>query len=114
MCFNLPSAHTLVVGLKCLLFPGVSGSANVESGHRQLMLYFGSGCAADADRPAMDAFLGSGGFESEQEALRGGAGTRRRPPGSAAAQRVPTSCVRQPHHPGMPQLCWGQAKISSV
>lgn len=44
-------------------------SANVESGHRQMMVYFGGGCAADADRPALDAFLESGEFESELQAL---------------------------------------------
>lgn len=34
-----------------------------------MMVYFGGGCAADADRPALDAFLESGEFESELQAL---------------------------------------------
>ena len=33
------------------------------------MLYFGDGCAAEADRPALAAFLESDAYEAELEAL---------------------------------------------
>ncbi|KAK9822636.1 hypothetical protein WJX81_002024 [Elliptochloris bilobata] len=44
-------------------------SSNVESSHHQTMVYFGGSCAADADRPALEAFLESGALEAAQEAL---------------------------------------------
>ena len=70
MCFIACFAQTLDAFLQ---FPLSARrcirSANVESGHRQMMAYFGGGCAADADQPALDAFMESSGFESELQAL---------------------------------------------
>jgi len=59
--------------------------ANVASGHRQMMAYFGAGCAAELDAPALAAFEESDEYEPAQEALEraqahaaAGLGARRR------------------------------------
>ena len=75
-----------------------------------MMAYFGGGCAADADRPALGAFLDSGAFESELQTLEAAQAHAARRQAAQRQQRVSYE-LRPPAAPPRHATCAFGANI---
>ena len=77
-----------------------------------MMVYFGSGCAADADRPALDAIMESGDFEKELQALEAAQAHAASLQEAQQRQRVAYE-LRPPAAPPRHATCSTGARIST-